>query len=269
MNKYFSILIIIFILFSCNKEEETKGCTDPSATNYNSSATLDDGSCTYAATNNPINNINIHFTQTVSGSPLVINEMIYTNEANDNYSVQTVRYLISDITLHTDNNEEILLDEVHFVDISIDSTLTLNIPQISNKNYTSISFTMGLDPIKNVTDSFLNENFFPSFSWPEFLGGGYHYMQLEGDFNTLFQGYATHTGATNVVDYSFAKSFPLTSNLEDNNTIVINMDIHTWYSYPHVISLASHANGIMGNENAQILLKDNGETDVFSINIIE
>ena len=72
---------------------------------------------------------------------------------------------------------------------------------MNDNDYISISFTMGLDSSKNITNLFLNENFFPSFSWPEFLGGGYHYMQLEGDFNTILQGYATHTGATNWIDY--------------------------------------------------------------------
>jgi len=268
MNKYLSILTITILLFSCVKEkEDIIGCMDSSALNYNSEATIN-GNCNYAPTGNePISNLNIHFTQTIFGNPLVIN-MDYINGV-DTFNVQTVRYLISDITLNTDNGDNTILDEVHFVDISIDSTLILNIPEINNSNYTSISFTMGLDPIKNVTDSFLNENFFPSFSWPEFLGGGYHYMQLEGDLGIGLLGYATHTGATNGVDYSFIKNFPITTNLENNDTIVINMEIDNWYSNPHVIDLISHSNGIMGNANAQALLKDNGAADVFSINITQ
>ena len=170
---------------------------DPTALNYNSDASVDDGGCNYA----PISNLKIHFTQTVDGNPIILNQMIYTNQANDNYDVQTVRYLISDITLHADDGTSTLLDEVHYVDISIASSLILNIPEITNKNYNAISFTMGLNAIKNVTNLFLNESFFPAFALPEFLGGGYHYMQLEGDYTTIFQGYATHTGGTNGLDF--------------------------------------------------------------------
>ena len=54
---------------------------DPTALNYNSDASVDDGSCNYA----PISNLKIHFTQTVGGNPLVLNQMIYTNQANDNF----------------------------------------------------------------------------------------------------------------------------------------------------------------------------------------
>jgi hypothetical protein len=118
--------------------------------------------------------------------------------------------------LHTDDGNTTLLDEVHFIDISIVSSLSLNIPSVDNNNYTSISFTMGLDSLKNQTNSYLNENFFPSFSWPEFLGGGYHYMQLEGDLNTVFNGYATHTGPTDGIDFSFNITLPLNINKTNN-----------------------------------------------------
>ena len=254
MKKYSLILISTLLFFSCKEEE---GCMDPTALNYNSEASIDNGNCNYA----PITNLNISFTQTVNGDPLILNDMIYTNEANELYSIQTLRYLISNITLHA-NNETILLDEVHFIDIYTDSTLSINIPEIINNDYTSISFTMGLDSTKNITNLFLNENFFPSFAWPDFLGGGYHYMQLEGDFNTILQGYATHTGPTNGIDYSFTKQFPITTNLKSGDTIRINMEINNWYSNPHVVNLYD---GIMANSNLQVLLKENGITDVFTI----
>ena len=249
-NKLLLFTIIALLVTSCKKEE---GCMDPTALNYNSDATLDNGDCNYEP-------VIIHFNHYVNGTELVVNEMIYTNPSNDNYSIQTLRYLVSDITLHTDNGTETLLDEVHFIDISIDSTLILNIPQINYQNYTSISFTMGLDSIKNNTNLFLNENFFPSFVWPEFLGGGYHYMQLEGDFNTVFNGYTTHTGGANGIDFSFNKTFQIT----DITDININMEITNWYKNPETFDLTT--DGIMENIDKQIILKANGLEDVFSVN---
>ena len=253
MKKIFLLFISILFFFSACKKEE--GCMDPTATNYNSDATLDNGDCKYA----PFN-VTINFNHYVDGTELVANEMIYTNPSYDNYSIQTLRYLISDITLNTNNGNKTLLDEVHFIDISIDSTLILNIPQINYKNYTSISFTMGLDSIKNNTNLFLNENFFPSFVWPEFLGGGYHYMQLEGDFNTVFNGYTTHTGGANGIDFSFNKTF----QINEINNININMEITNWYKNPETFDLTT--DGIMGDINKQTILKANGIEDVFSVN---
>jgi len=264
------ILVTAFLFIACEKDLTSThltipGCMDSLAINYHPEATIDNGNCNYE----PITDLNIYFKHYVDGTPLVVNDMIYTNQANDNYSIQTLRYLISDITLHTDNSINVfhtntLLDEVHFIDISIDSTLTLHIPEIIGQNYTSISFTMGLDSIKNITNLFLNENFFPSFAWPEFLGGGYHYMQLEGDFNDSLSGYATHTGGTNGIDFSFKKTFPIIINSTNNvRDININMELNNWYQNPNTINLTT--NGIMENINQQILLQANGE-DVFLVN---
>jgi hypothetical protein len=294
MNKYISILTIVLLIFSCKKEDQDTqpsiiaGCMDPLACNYNSTAAVDnssciaagctdslalnydatagcdDGSCDYPS----ITDLNIYFTQTVEGNPLISNQMIYTNQAGENYSIQTVRYLISDITLHTDNGSGTILDEVHFIDISIDSTLSLGFPEIANQNYTSISFTMGLNGTKNVTNLFVNESFYPSFSWPEFLGGGYHYMQLEGDFNSVSNGYATHTGGTNGIDFSFSKEFPIIINSEnDIRNIYINMEIANWYQNPNILNFVS--DGIMDDPNTQVILNENGIEDVFSAYTLE
>jgi len=287
MKKIFVIFTTISLVFTaCEKEEEIiEGCTDATATNYNALATSDDGSCIAATTDvygcmdagatnyNPLANVDdasckynlsLNFTHTVDGNALETDQMIYSNAATQNYSVQTLRYLLSDITLHSANGTSTLLDEVHFITISDPSTFNLDIQDLNSANYTAISFTMGLDSLKNITDNYLNESFFPSFSWPDFMGGGYHYMQLEGDYTTAFQGYATHTGGTDGIDFSFTKNFPISLNIANTNTtVIINMEINNWYSNPNIINLTT--DGIMDNANKQALLQANGIADVFSV----
>ena len=146
-------------------------------------------------------NITVNFTHTVDGSDLITNNMIYTNTAGENYDIQTLKYLISDITLHDENGNSLLLEEVHFIDISDESTSSFTYQDVANNNYTSISFDMGLDVDKNISNKYVNEDFHTTMFWPEPMGGGYHYMKLEGAYNTDTTKYNTHTGGTMGADY--------------------------------------------------------------------
>ena len=89
MNKYILIFLCTSLLFSCTKKE---GCTDPVAINFDINASLDDGSCYY---NNF--NINLHFTQSIESDALIRDSLKYLNHSNIHYSVQTLRYIISEI----------------------------------------------------------------------------------------------------------------------------------------------------------------------------
>ena len=214
--------------------------------------------------------LTINFTQTVDGSDLTTNSMIYTNEAGENYDVQTLKYLISDITLHTDDGNTLLLDEVHFVDISDESTFSFTVEDVPNNNYTSISYTMGLDTIKNINNLYINESYHSAMAWPETNGGGYHYMKLEGSYNNDSTFYNTHTGGTMGNDYSFNNADNISLTVDDDLgdvSININMEINNWYNSPNLIEFSSYGMGIMMNMPMQMNIQMNGMTDVFSIDV--
>ena len=224
-------------------------------------------------------NLTINFSQTVDGVDLTnidhptINTMIYTNAAGEDYSIQTLKYLISDITLHADDGNTLLLDEVHFIDISDASTFSFTYQDVANNNYTSISFDMGLDSSKNSSNFYVNEDFHSTMFWPESNGGGYHYMKLEGAYTNDSTFYNTHTGGTMGADYSFSFStlgIPGSSllNIDDevgDVSININMEINNWYQTPHEIAFSTYGMGIMMNMEKQMQLQANGSLDVFSV----
>ena len=213
--------------------------------------------------------ITINFTHTVSGADLITNSMTYTNEAGENYDVQTLKYLISNITLHDDLGYTVLKD-IHFIDISDESTFSFTYNDVPNNNYHAISYTMGLDTIKNISNAYVNENYHTTMPWPDMMGGGYHYMKLEGDFNDSLSGYGTHTGGTMGMDYSFNNIDDISLSVNDdlgNIDVNINMEINNWYKTPNQIEFSTYGMGIMGNMQMQMDLKQNGMTDVFSVTI--
>ena len=240
MNKILLTLTIIAIIFtSCEKDK-------PIATD-----------------------ITINFTHTVDGSDLIANSMIYTNEAGENYDVQTLKYLISNITLHDDLGYTVLKD-IHFIDISDESTFSFTYDNVPNNNYHAISYTMGLDTVKNISNKYVNEDFHSEMFWPEPNGGGYHYMKLEGDFNDSLSGYGTHTGGTMGGDYSFNNVNDISLTVDDDLgdiSIDINMEINNWYQTPNQIEFSSYGMGIMMNMMMQMNIQMNGITDVFSVTV--
>ncbi len=214
--------------------------------------------------------LTINFTHSVDGEELTTNSMVYTNSAGENYDVQTLKYLISDITLHTDDGNSLLLDEVHFIDISNQSTYIFTVKDVPNNNYTSISYTMGLDTIRNMNNLYINESYHSAMAWPETNGGGYHYMKLEGAYNNDSTFYNTHTGGTMGGDYSFNNMEDISLTVDDDLgdvSINVNMEINNWYNSPNQIEFSSYGMGIMMNMMMQMNIQMNGTTDVFSIDV--
>ena len=215
-----------------------------------------------------ISNLTVNFSNTIDETTLLGDTIQYTNSSNQDYSVITLKYLISDITLTNSDGVETLLKEVHYFDLSNSASFNFLIENLAYDNYTSISFTMGLDTNQNKTNLYVDEDFHASMFWPDFMGGGYHYMKLEGAFNNDSTFYNTHTGGTMGMDFSFNKKFDISliSNSSNQNAdLNINMEINNWYNSPNAIELTT--DGIMGNKAKQMQLKENGNLDVFSVSI--
>ena len=98
------------------------------------------------------------------------------------------------------------LNHYYFINLDDDNSLTIdniNIPSPC----VSVSFTYGFSQINNATNLYLNDsdNFHNLKLWPSTLGGGYHYMKLEGRYIDNYgeqKFYNTHTGGLNSNDYS-------------------------------------------------------------------
>jgi hypothetical protein len=103
--------------------------------------------------------------------------------------------------------------------------------------------------------------------WPIPLGGGYHYMKLEGKVaaGEVQNNFQAHTGPTNgnqnYIEVSLDGSLFLVDNPQA--LLVIGMDINKWWNNPNLLDL-NEITMVMGNQAVQEKLKANG-MDVFHV----
>lgn len=216
--------------------------------------------------------IQFNFTHFVGSQQVDFNTIKYTNAFGNLYSVATLKYFISDITLQTADGGVILIDDEHYVDATDGTTLTYN-PTITipTGEYTGISFIFGLNEQKNVSGRYVNPPE-SNMEWPLAMGGGYHYMKLEGKIDSagVINNFQAHTGPT------MGNQNYITVNLTNSNftatgsgvTVSIKMNINNWWVSPNTLDL-NDVTMIMGNQAMQVKLHDNGKEDVFSILAIE
>lgn len=200
----------------------------------------------------------------------------YTNAKGQDFNVTRLRYLISDITFHKVDGNSFTIDEYHLVDLSKPETKTFN-PEtkVPAGEYTSVSFTFGFDQEDNISRAYTDLNI-ANWSWPGEgspmgnLGGGYHFMQLEGLYDSSgvsSKGFATHMGTArnNTVSPTTYEANHFSKRL-DSSSITISgnfeftmvMHVEQWYENPYEWDFNVYNMSIMMIYDAQRKLNVNG-----------
>ena len=221
----------------------------------------------------------------VSGGTLIFDTLIYTNEAGNRYLVNEIQYFISYVTLYNNNGSVIIADQwepIHYVDTDFPETWNWTIgDSFPAGEYDSLSFTFGIPDEKNISFMYVNPPERDMF-WPEYLGGGYHSMKLNGkwveagqttqttpfDFHIgrgqIYQSYPDSIIGFVPNDFKvtlFQSGFTLIDGVI--NGFSLNMDVGEWFKEPHVFDFDEWGGYIMQNQDAMQTAKENGG-NVFS-----
>jgi hypothetical protein len=218
--------------------------------------------------------VDFKFTQNWAGTPVTqadFNSSVYQNAAGNYLSISKLRYLISRISLHKADGSTVNFTEYQLVDLTEPTTLNLS-PALTatTGDYTGISFIYGFNEADNESGTYPDLNT-ANWNWPSMLGGGYHFMQMEGSFddtNGAPHPYAYHNGTAanngvfeqNFISFDFNQNFTISGDA----TIEIKMDISEWYKNPLTWDLNDRSVDLMMNYLAQKDMQRNGAT-VFSI----
>lgn len=216
-------------------------------------------------------NVSLSFSHKVGSENLEFDTLKYTNVANHKYEVTKLEYFVSNITFHHSNGEEYTVAGPLYVNAEEANTLNQAGLELPQGNYSGVSLTMGLDTAMNKSNTLTTAEAV-AMAWPDQMGGGYHYMKFEGRYDSLETGnvknFALHTGASGGTAYDFKSEF-LNANFTvgaDNLVLNITMDVNEWFTGDNVYDFVDYGSRIMGNQSAQLHLKNNGPS-VFNISI--
>jgi len=211
------------------------------------------------------NALTIKLSTVVDGLQLSPDTIIYKNTAGNLYGISRLEYYISDFTLSNNTGDVYKSDIVKYVNGFDATTLDLDIFNIKAANYSSIEFNIGLDSSINISNSLPLNSQNVNMAWPDMMGGGYHFLKLEGkylnDSNEKY-GFAMHLGSNN---YHTRVKLNGSINLSEQNQILnLRMDVNKWFAAPNLYNFNIQGPYSMGIDSLMTKIKENGQY-VFTI----
>lgn len=198
----------------------------------------------------------------VDGQLLTLDSMCCTNPADVAYSVTRLHYYLSELVLigaaGTAN------DTLHgpwYVDAAANTSFPLD--GLVAGHYSGARLLLGLPPALNTTGALPNTLANINMAWPGPMGGGYHFMKLEGHFLGTggLVGFAMHLGTDAFLPAcSMPSGF---STTDQGGTIRLSFNINEVFRTPHLYDLDA-GNYSMGSPVLMGQLRDNC-ADAFSL----
>ena len=185
-----------------------------------------------------------------------------------------IRYLISRIELiNVENGSTFLFDGYKFTDLS--NPLTYDFAPVNGSSPTGsyrLKFIWGFNEEDNIDGAYPDLNS-ASWNWPSPLGGGYHFLQMDGQYNinSTPSNYNYHNGTARLSDDppTFEQNFREISfddiiDISSDTSIEIIMNFAEFFNNPHTWDLNTLDTPLMPNYMAQKMMQDNVGT-VFSL----
>lgn len=210
----------------------------------------------------------IHFkiNYEVDGIVLESMAMNYTTPNGYPFSVWKIQYIVSDFKFY--GPDGVWSDTgFYFLDSQDTGKNTISIKEIPVGYYESFSFLIGIKPEYNVHDSLPMQADFQDMFWPDVMGGGYHFMKLEGRYSVggTEKGYAMHIGENGFsIPVKLNKKFQVNYKYPTKD-FQLTMNINEWFRTPITYDFETDGSSIMGDSVAMMKIVKNG-SDVFKIN---
>lgn len=222
--------------------------------------------------------VKINFTQNWDGASVEKSDLSnteFTNKLGTKLTIDRLRYLISKITLTNAANKATIFEGYKLVDLSDEESLIFNPSlEITEGTYT-LDITFGFNNDDNIDGIYTDLN---TASWnvPMMLGGGYHFMQMDGKYlnnsatQTSFNYHAIrayNTSTNETEDTSFVLNLG-SINIKNDANIEVKMNVAEWFKNPNNWNLNEKDINLMMDYDAQKQMSANGKSGVFSLGTI-
>ncbi len=200
----------------------------------------------------------------VNGVPLRVDTIQFRNLSGNSFSITRLDFYISNIEITSVTGAIYKSTKFFYVSARDTSTYHFTVNGLPLTGITSFRCCIGLSASQNISNSLTPTQANLNMAWPDNMGGGYHFLKLEGHYiasNLQVYGYAMHLGKNqNLVEITL--STPLYES-QVSNGIKLAMDVAKWYNAPAKIDL-NNTNYTMGIDSLMAKLSQNGK-NVLSI----
>lgn len=236
---------------------------------------------------NRYGNLSVGIDYSINGMQLMTDSLCYHNDAGNTFMITEIQWFLSHMELQDEQGEWIELSHrepsaetsnIFYIDTDIPESQTLQMGSIPIGHYKTLRFTFGLNEEDNRSGLYSDPPESNMF-WPEPLGGGYHYMKLNGRYVNeegelaplnIHLGIGQNADHSNYYQNFFTVEGPIDLNVAENKEhhIRLSMTVDNWFRHPNLYDFNVYGSAIMQNQAAQQALKENGQ-DVFTWTVFE
>ncbi|MBT3964430.1 MAG: hypothetical protein HOE95_09975 [Flavobacteriales bacterium] len=201
----------------------------------------------------------------VDGAELAMKGTTYINQAGNEFDVSKLQYYISGIEFVGNEFNAVFDEEAFYVDAEDNSTYGISL-SLSPATYSKMKFSIGVIPDLNEHEAIPKTIENTNMMWPEPMGGGYHFLKLEGHYRNHegeSDGYALHVGNDeNLIEVELENSIAIN---DESPIVILTMDVSQWFKNSNEYDL-NDQNYSMGSGPLMRQISENGR-NVFSISL--
>jgi hypothetical protein len=204
-------------------------------------------SCKKSETSSPVGKLQVSFSNEANGQPVGLGPLSYTNGAGNKYSIDLLKYYVTNFTLLKADGTEKNFRNYDLIDASEPTSLSFTLDSVLNGSYTSVSFYLGIDSARNHTGA-QNDDLDPVHGMIWSWSTGYIFFKHEGSFKDS-------AGTTRPLAFHYATDRALVkvtvpiNNLSisgDNRKLFLRLNLDKLYNSAHTIDFNVDNNRMSG-----------------------